>query len=127
MKKPEGKNIKSQVGVNGTEYVYEDKPYWDKDKKQNRHKRIYLGKMNTDGEFIPNKRYLASLQVLEEKSTPITSGRVYWGATHLLDEIGRITGVTADIESGIPLMGSEMLSLAYYLVIGKRTLRLYRF
>lgn len=73
--------------------------------------------MDADGEFIPNKKYLASLQELEEKSAPITSGRVYWGATHLLDEIGRITGVTADIESAFPLMGSEMLSLAYYLVL----------
>lgn len=117
MKKPEGKNIKSQIGVNGTEYVYEDIPYWDKAKKQNRHNREYIGKMDADGEFIPNKKYLARMQESEERAASITAGRVYWGATHLLDEIGRITGVTADIEAAFPFMGREMLSLAYYLVL----------
>ena len=113
MKKPERKNIKSQIGANGTEYVYEDIPYWDKTKKQNRHNREYIGKIDADGEFIPNKKYLAHLQKAKEN----TARRVYWGATHLLDEIGSITGVTADIEAAFPLMGREMLSLAYYLVL----------
>ena len=48
------KGVKTQK-IKETEYVYIDNPYWDKDKKQNRHKREYIGKLSEDGEFIPNK------------------------------------------------------------------------
>jgi hypothetical protein len=41
------------------EYIYEKRPYWDKKKKGNRHGRNYIGKLGQDGEFIPNKKYLA--------------------------------------------------------------------
>ena len=50
------KGVKTQK-IKETEYVYIDNPYWDKDKKQNRHKREYIGKLSEDGEFIPNKKY----------------------------------------------------------------------
>jgi len=30
--------------IKGVSYVYEDYPYWNKDKKQNPHKREYIGK-----------------------------------------------------------------------------------
>jgi len=39
-------------------HVYEDYPYWDKPRKQNRHRRVYLGKLGRDGSFIPNQKYL---------------------------------------------------------------------
>ena len=49
--------VKTQK-IKEIEYVYIDKPYWDKEKKQNRHKREYIGKLSEGGEFIPNKKYL---------------------------------------------------------------------
>ena len=109
------KNIKSQRGQNGTVYVYEDTPYWDKEKRQNRHHREYIGKLGASGEFIPNKKYLARGQA--DAAAPVIAKRTYWGAAHLLDEIGRATGVSRDIEASFPLMWKEILSLAYYLVL----------
>jgi transposase len=112
-----GINIKTQVMANGTEYVYEDTSYWDKEKKQNRHRRNYIGKIGPDGEFIPNKKHLAGRKPVTNTTIPPTANRLYWGAAHMLDEIGRITGVTHDIEVAFPKNGREMLSLAYYLVL----------
>ena len=37
--------------INGIEYWYEDTPYYDKEKKQIRHKSKYLGK-NIDGQPV---------------------------------------------------------------------------
>ena len=50
------KGVKTQR-IKGTVYVYIDKPYWDSSKKQNRHKRDYIGKLGANDEFIPNKNY----------------------------------------------------------------------
>jgi transposase len=122
------KHIKTQRGQNGTVYVFEDIPYWDKVKKQNRHLREYIGKLSNDGEFIPNKKYLTRQRPDTGSSVadPVTARRIYWGAAHLLDEIGRITGVRSDIEAAFPLMWKEILSLAYYLVLESES-PMYRF
>ena len=40
----------------GTKYAFESISYWDKDKKQPRSKRKYLGKVDPDtGEIIPSR------------------------------------------------------------------------
>jgi transposase len=107
--------------IKGTDYVYEDIPYWDKSKKQNRHRRCYIGKLGADGGFVPNKKYLARQSVVENGKDsrnllqPIA--RTYFGATHLLDEIGRLTGVEADLKASFPYNYKELMSLAYYLVL----------
>src|SRR5215469_2563267 len=86
--------------IRGVSYVYEDYPYWDKKAKQNRHRREYIGKLGPDGEFIPNKKYLARQNKAVEKvdaATPVKPARrCYYGATHLLDEISKITGIQED-------------------------------
>jgi transposase len=51
---------------------------------------------------------------------------VYCGATHLLDEIGRISGVAQDIRRAFPRGSEEILSLAYYLVLESES-PMYRF
>jgi hypothetical protein len=43
--------------INGKTYRYEDHSYWDKQKKSNEHKRVYLGRLDKDGTFIPNKTF----------------------------------------------------------------------
>ena len=107
--------------INGVDYVYEDHPYWDKSTKQNRHRRKYIGKLGPDGEFIPNKKYLArQLESVEKGDTaPLVTParRVYYGATHLLDEISRITGIQEDLRVCFPHSDQMLLSLAYYLVL----------
>ena len=50
--------------INGIEYWYEDTPYYDREKKQIRHKSKYLGK-NIDGEIV---------RVRQEKMVPASKG-----------------------------------------------------
>jgi hypothetical protein len=116
--------------IKGVSYVYEDYPYWDKEKKQNRHKRNYIGKLGKDGEFIPNKNYLARQSAVEWKdsdaSSTATARRRYFGATHLLDEISKVSGIQDDLRACFPTTYKIWMSLAYYLVLESDS-PLYRF
>lgn len=118
--------------INGTEYVYEDKPYWDSDKKRGTHKRVYIGK-NVNGEFIPNKKYLLQQELAATKANmkpgPVpteTCTRTFYGATYLLDEIGSKTGITYDLKTCFPDDYNAILSLAYFLVL-ENAMPIYRF
>lgn len=119
-----------QQNIKGVDYVYEDVPFWDKTKKANRHKRIYIGKLGQDGEFIPNEKYLARQQEPAEKGaaapTETPARRVYFGATHLLDEISRAAGIEKDLRACFPHNHKKLMSLAYYLVLESDS-PLYRF
>ena len=107
--------------IKGVEYVYEDYPYWCKEKKQTRHNRVYIGKLGQDGELIPNKNYLARQKETAEKKEPKSDfklvSRCYFGASHLLDEISELTGVKEDLKACFPDHYEMLLSLAYYLVL----------
>lgn len=118
--------------IKGIPYVYEDFPYWDSNKKQMRHKREYIGKLNDSGEFVPNKAYTAR-QKLEEVANrgvatkaekPAT--RNYYGATYLLDAIGESAGIVTDLKSAFPDDYRKLLSLAYYLILENES-PMYRF
>jgi len=121
--------IRTQL-IKGVHYVYEDYPYWDKTTKQNRHKRVYIGKLGQDGEFLPNKHYLSQQSKIDEKETEVPDilpvKRFYYGATHLLDEIGSSMGIEEDLRICFPDHYQMILSLAYYLVLGNGN-PLYRF
>ncbi len=42
----------------GITYAYENKPYWDKEKKQSRAKRKLIGKVDPEtGEIVPTRPY----------------------------------------------------------------------
>ena len=120
VKKNNSAKRRTQV-IKGVSYVYEDYPYWDKELKQNRHRREYIGKLGEDGEFIPNKKYLACQKKTAEKGdaySPVTPARrCYFGAAHLLDEISRIVGIEEDLRICFPESYKQLLSLAYYLVL----------
>ena len=116
------KNVKVRIqNIKGVDYVYEDRPYWDKQTKQNRHGRDYIGKLGQDGEFIPNKKYLARQHKSADEGAAAPAGtparRVYFGATHLLDEISKITGIQEDLQVCFPNTYNMLMSLAYYLVL----------
>ncbi|CDX02749.1 MULTISPECIES: hypothetical protein [Desulfitobacterium] len=117
--------------INRTEYVYEDLPYWDTQKKRGAHKRIYIGK-NVKGEFIPNKKYLLQQELKKAKETmqpgsvPVDKRlRQFYGAVYLLDQIGEMTGITHDLKLCLPGSYKQMLSIIYYLILESRPL--YRF
>ena len=108
---------------NGTTYVYESENYWDREKKQSRSKRVCVGKLDDDGNFIPSARF--SKPVPESVATVPKRGpvpavhtrRLYYGATYLLDQIGIKLGITADLKACFPNSYRQMLSIVYYLIL----------
>ena len=122
-------NRRTQV-IRGVSYVYEDHPYWDKSKKQNRHRREYIGKLGQDGELIPNKKYLARQETAAVKGVAAPARkavrRSYFGATHLMDKISRDAGIQDDLRACFPDTYPMWMSLAYYLVLESDS-PLYRF
>lgn len=108
--------------IKGTHYVFEDYPRWDSEKKQIRHDRVYIGKLDADGEFVPNKTYVTQCQLQEsqkelECAQERPSTRTYCGATHLLDVIAQKTGIKDDLKASFPNDYLKVLSLANYLVL----------
>jgi transposase len=98
--------------IRGIEYVYEDHPYWDKATKQNRHRRVYIGRLGQNGELIPSAHHN---RAVADNGT--YARRVYFGATHLLDEISDIAGIREDLRACFPQHHKILMSLAYYLVL----------
>ncbi len=114
-------------------YVYIDTPFWNKDKQQAGHKREYIGKY--DGKtFTPNKNYQRLEAEYNHEQTVSKPGpvpateciRQFYGATYLLDQICEKTGISDDLKRSFGNMSSEILSLAYFLIL-EEVLPLYRF
>ena len=125
------KEYKTQK-IRGTEYAYIDTPFWNSEKKRGDHKRDYIGKI-IDGRFVPNKKYQLRMELKKKeentKPGPVAAEkclRLFYGATYLLDSISASTGIAADLKACFGRCGSEILSLAYYLVL-EEGLPMYRF
>lgn len=103
--------------------MYEDYPYWDVIKKQMRHKREYIGKLDANGQFVPNKSFVAKQEIEkmakqgQVKSEELKVARNYYGATYLLDTIGERSGIINDLKVSFPTDYTKILSLAYYLIL----------
>ncbi|MEN6599997.1 MAG: hypothetical protein ABFC21_06260 [Rectinema sp.] len=108
--------------IHGVPYVYEDSATWDKEKKNAKHARHYIGKM-VDDVFVPKKTYeleCALKESKEKKPGPqenTQSIRQFCGATYLFDRIGEKLGITEDLEKCFPDIYEQLLSLAYYLIL----------
>ena len=111
--------------INGVEYVYQDKPVWDANKKYGTHKREYIGKM-VDSQFVPSKKYQLQMQL--ELASPkkrgpvatVTSDRSFYGTTYLFDAISEKLGVAADLKKCFPDFYQQILSIAYFLILEDR-------
>jgi transposase len=107
----------------GITYAYESKSYWDKVKQQARSKRKLLGKVDPKtGVIVPTRNYKKTQKVkqniLKPGPSPITKyQRSFYGAAYLLDQIGKITGLTEDIKACFPEDYKKILSIAYYLIL----------
>lgn len=108
----------------GITYAYENKAFWDKDKRQSRAIRKLLGKVDpTTGEIIPTRSYRKRSSSAPDGPTkpgppPITMmRRSFFGATYLFDEIGKITGVADDLKACFPDTYRQILSIAYFLIL----------
>ena len=114
-------------------YAYIDNAFWNTEKQQSDHKREYIGKY--DGTtFTPNKNYYRlkseyETSLAKSKKGPVPTEiclRQFYGATYLLDRICDKTGVAADLGKCFGSLASQILSIAYYLII-EEGLPLYRF
>ncbi|MDR1081196.1 MAG: IS1634 family transposase [Deltaproteobacteria bacterium] len=136
------------LSKNGATHVYWDYPFWDTQKKYGNHLRLYIGKVDIGGNFIPNRYYL-SLEARGEVDKPPEfvdkAGReksinemiflasqksaandvsvktnieeLYYGGSHLLNEISMSLGVEHDLSQCFPDCYKEILSIAYYNVL----------
>lgn len=108
----------------GVTYAYESTSYWDKEKRQSRSKRTLIGIVDKDtGEIKPTtkkKRRHCCKPIASFEDTQcrcMLTRRVFFGATYLLDCIGKTTGIVEDMQKCFPDIYKELLSLAYYLVL----------
>jgi len=98
------KKVKTvDIEVNGKKYRYEDIAYWDKEKKQGRHKRKYIGRVNDDtNEVITSKNKIEN----------VTSKG--YGAFHLLSDISKKIELTEILKTKFPDRWEDILTLASY-------------
>ena len=126
--------IKQLDKRSGITYVYESTSYWDRDKKQPRSKRTLIGRLDPDsGEVVPTdgrgkRRSIKSLNPPAKRGpVPVTqTERLFFGATYLFDQIGIVTGVTADLKTCFPHTYKQLQSIVYYLILEDRN-PLFRF
>ena len=108
----------------GITYAYENKAYWDKEKRQSRSTRKLIGKVDPDtGAIVPTRTYKKrELPVNEGSPKPGPSSitmmrRSFYGASYLFDQIGETTGVADDLKACFPDTYRQILSVAYYLIL----------
>ena len=109
----------------GITYVYESVSYWDREKKQPRSKRTLIGRLDpATGEILPTdgrgkrRAQKEADPVVRKGPVPVArTDRLFFGATYLLDQIGEVTGLTADLKNCFPDTYKQIQSIAYYLVL----------
>ncbi|MCL2062971.1 MAG: IS1634 family transposase [Candidatus Cloacimonetes bacterium] len=122
------KTYKSHNKKYNITYVYEYVNYWDKAKKQSRTKQKLIGRIDpVTGEVIPTDGRMRKAQ--ERKIENNAAGksivmspdysRKYCGATYLLDGISNKLGVTNLLKQNFPDTYKQLLSIAYYIILGK--------
>ncbi len=99
-------NVEQKVGK--YTYVYEAESYWDKEKKQSRQHRKFLGRKDkVTGEIIDTKN--------KDKTKPVAA--LDFGTTLFLNSICEKLGITDIIKEMFPDNYKEILALVYYTVI----------
>lgn len=110
----------------GITYVYESTSYWDKEKKQARSHRKLIGRLDpetgkvlpTDGRGHKRGHKVIDTSVPRKGPIPVShTERLFFGATYLFDQIGEMTGITADLKTCFPKNYKQIQSIAYYLIL----------
>ena len=100
-----------EQAVKGHIYLYSVQSYWDKEKKQPRQHRTYIGKKDpATGAVIPDDG--------------IRDAREF-GNIFLLQNIARRIGLTEDLSVVFPETWREILALAFYRICENHPLYLY--
>jgi transposase len=108
----------------GITYAYDSESYWDKEKQQPRSRRKLIGRLDeATGGIVPTREYKRKSKAEEAvtpKPGPVPMTKVqrsFYGATYLLDQIGNLTGVEADLKFCFPSTYKQILSIAYFLIL----------
>ncbi len=101
--------------IKGHIYLYEVESYWDKDKKQARQRRKYLGKKDTQTSTPITPRKL-----------PVVSSATEFGHLYFLKQLAeRIGLIDAVNKSFNPELAETLLSLAYFQILEGKPWYLY--
>lgn len=95
-------------------YVYKVESYWDKEKKQSRQKRIYLGKKDSK-----------TGKLIEAQSKFIPTSVLEFGASYFLESILEKVGLNKLIETVFQKRSDEILNLIKFQIIDSSALYLY--
>ena len=117
--------IKLHDKRSGNTYFYESESYWDREKQQPRSRRKLIGKLDpVTGKMVPTdgrgrgRNKPKPSEAIKPGPVPVsTAERRFYGATYLLDQIGNITGITADLKACFPENYKKLLSVAYFLIL----------
>ena len=116
----------------GITYAYENKSWWDKKKKMSRAKRTLVGRLDektggivaTDGrvkkKMKARKDAARKAKKVSPRPGPVPAQetrRLFFGATHLFDQIASATGLKADLQKCFPDSWAQILSIAYFLIL----------
>lgn len=112
----------------GSTYVYECESQWDPKRKQPRQHATLIGKVDAaTGEIVPTdgrgrrRRTKEEMEYAKRGPVPATSiQRLFYGATYLFDQICKTTGLTEDLKYCFPKTYTQILSIAYYLILEDR-------
>jgi transposase len=114
----------------GITYAYESISTWDKEKRQSRSKRTLIGRVDDEtGEIVPTDGRMKREKLPKPPAKAHAASqyrRLFFGATYLLDAIGDRLGVTSDLHKCFPDSYTQILSIAYYLILEDKN-PLYRF
>jgi len=110
----------------GITYAYESVSHWDKEKKQSRATRKLIGRVDdatgeiiaTDGRCRANhEEGEIKVRSARGRKPSLSVSRKFFGATYLLDRIGKKIGITEDLKACFPDSYRMILSIAYYLIL----------
>jgi len=109
-----------QTNPKGVTYVYENYPYWCKTNQRSQAKRICIGKLDpSTNQIVPTRgRKPNPTNITSDSSNfqPIARCRSY-GATYLLEEIGKKLKIVDDLKSCFPDTYKQILSIAFYMIL----------
>ena len=103
-------SYKVEQKVGNHVYVYEAESYWDKEKKQPRQRRRYLGKKDpVSGKIVATNAGYRSLD---------------YGNTYFLGEICKQAGLTAMLREHFPAIWKELIACIFFEISEKKALYL---
>ena len=113
--------VKQYDKRSGITYAYEATYHWDKEKQQSRCKRKLIGRVNTEtGEITPtdgrcrkDKPVSPNAPAKRGPKPYLSSKRMYYGATYLLDAFSEDLGLTEDLRACFPDIYKQLLSIAF--------------